>query len=45
LRILTHAVSETDEFLVAFGCRADDDEQALRIVLEPACTWMPSAQK
>src|SRR5438128_3408499 len=26
---------EADEFLIAFGCRADDHEQALRIVLEP----------
>src|SRR5205085_2590220 len=28
-------VGEADELLVAFGCRADNHEQALRIVLEP----------
>ena len=35
LRALAHAVDQADQLLVAFGGRADDDEQALRIVLEP----------
>src|SRR3954452_2922265 len=30
-----HAVGEADKLLIAFGCRADDHQQALRIVLEP----------
>ena len=33
------------EFLLALGRRADDDQQALRVVPSRACTWMPSAQK
>ena len=32
---LAHAVDEADEFLLALGRRADDDQQALRVVLEP----------
>jgi hypothetical protein len=31
---LAHAVDEADEFLLALGCGADDDQQALRDVLE-----------
>src|ERR1051325_11687659 len=34
-RALAQAVDEADELLRAFRRRADDDEQALRIVLEP----------
>ena len=35
LRALAHAVDEADEFLLALGRGADDDQQALRGVLEP----------
>ena len=35
LRALAHAVDEADELLLAFGRGADDDQQALRVVLEP----------
>ena len=35
LRALAHAVDEADKFLLAFGRGADDDQQALRGVLEP----------
>ena len=40
---LAHPVDEAYEFLLTLRRRADDDQQALRIVL--GCTWMPSAQK
>src|ERR1700730_17581124 len=36
LRALAHAVDEADEFLLALGCGANDDQQALRVVLEPS---------
>ncbi len=32
---LAHAVDEADEFLLALGCGADDDQQALGLVFEP----------
>src|SRR5438067_10104551 len=34
LRALAHAIDEADEFLLAFRRGADDDQQALRLVLE-----------
>src|SRR5258708_4654632 len=35
LRVLAVAVGKPAEFLLAFGWGADDDEQTLRIILEP----------
>src|SRR5262249_1790801 len=35
LRTLAHAVVEANRFLLALGRSADDDQQALRVVLEP----------
>src|SRR6266498_4463415 len=35
LRALTHAVDEAEKLLLAFGRGADDDQQALRGILEP----------
>ena len=32
---LAHAIGETDQFLLAFRRRADDDQDALRLFLEP----------
>ena len=34
LRALAHATDEADELRLAFGCGTDDDQQALRGVLE-----------
>jgi hypothetical protein len=34
LRALAHAIDEADELLLAFRRGADDDQQALRLVLE-----------
>lgn len=36
LRALAHAVDETDEFLFALGRGTDDNQQALRVILEPS---------
>jgi hypothetical protein len=35
LRALAHAVGEADEFLLAFRCGTDDDQDALGLVFEP----------
>ena len=35
LGALAHAIGETDQFLLAFWRRADDDQDALRLLLEP----------
>jgi len=35
LRTLAHAVDQTDQLLLALGRGADDEQQALRSVLEP----------
>src|SRR5204863_4367107 len=35
LRALADAVGKPDEFLLAFGCGADDHEQTLRVIFEP----------
>src|ERR1019366_5629039 len=36
LRALAHAVDEPDEFLFALGRGTDDNQQALRVILEPS---------
>jgi hypothetical protein len=33
--IVTHAIDQADELFFALRCGADDDQQALRIVLQP----------
>jgi hypothetical protein len=35
LRTLAHAIDQTDQLLLALGRGADDEQQALRTVLEP----------
>ena len=45
LRTLAHAVDQADELLLALGRGADDDQQALRGVLEPGLDMDAVGQK